>query len=108
MLPLGMVEPGVEALAALLAFGQMLEQDAAGDVAGIVDREPHQARYLLRLAEEMLRGLGEAFALERDDALVALAGHRLVEGDGEIALAEQGEQRRQAGSAASRCASKRT
>ena len=50
--PLGMVEPGVDALAALLAFGQMLEQDAAGDVAGIVDREPHRARYLLRLAEE--------------------------------------------------------
>ncbi len=44
----------------------------------------------------MLDRLGEAAALERHDPLIALAGQRLIEGDREIALAEQGEERRQA------------
>jgi hypothetical protein len=83
MLPFRMVEPGVQALAALLALGKVLEQDPAGDMSGIVDREPDQARDLLGLAEEMLGRLGEAGAFERDDALVALLGGRLIEGDGE-------------------------
>ncbi len=61
------------------------------------DREPHQARDLLGLGEEMLDRLGEVAALERHDPLIALVRHRLVEGDREIALAEQAEQRRLAG-----------
>ena len=73
MLPFGMVEPGVQPLAPLLALGQMLEQDAAGDMAVVVDREPDQARDLLGLAEEMLDRLGEAVAFQRHDALIALA-----------------------------------
>ncbi len=44
---------------------------------------------LLRLAEVILRRLGQRAALERHDALIALLRQRLVEGDGEIALAEQ-------------------
>src|SRR3546814_20311373 len=68
---------------------QMLDEDAAGDMAGFVDGEAPEARYLLGLAEEALRGLGERIALQRHDALVALAAHRVIEGDGEIALAEQ-------------------
>ena len=31
MRPVGMIEPRMEPVAPLLAFGQMLEQDAAGD-----------------------------------------------------------------------------
>ena len=50
----------------------------------------------------------QAFALQRDDALVALVGHRLVEGDREIALAEQREQRRVRTASASRSGSWRT
>ena len=74
MLPFGMVEPRVQPLAPLLALGQMLEQDAAGDMAGIVDREPDQARDLLGLAEEMLcAASARLLAFERNDALIALA-----------------------------------
>ena len=74
MRPVGMVEPGVQPLAALLAFGQMLEQQAAGDPAAVAlfGREPDEARDLLRLGEIALRRLGQAAALQRDDALVAL------------------------------------
>ncbi len=42
----------------------------------------------------MLGRFGEARALQRHDALIALAGRRQVEGDGEEALAEQAEQAR--------------
>ena len=104
MRPVGMVEPRVQPLAALLALGQMLEQQAAGDpvAVALLGREPDQARDLLRLREIALRRLAEVLALERHDALVALVGDRLVEGDREIALAEQllerrlGRQRRRA------------
>jgi hypothetical protein len=88
--------------------GRCWSEEAAGDVAGIVHREPHQARDLLGLGEEALRRLGQARAFQRHDALVALLGRHLVEGDGEIALAEQPLQRRQRRVSASRSGSKRT
>src|SRR4051812_19316952 len=90
MLPFGMIEPRVQPLAPLLALGEVLEEDAAGDLAAIVDRDPDQARNLLGLDEIMLHRLGEAGAFERDDALIALLRERLIEGDREIGLAEQG------------------
>ena len=91
MRPVGMVEPGVQPLAPFLALRQMLEQQAARlpVVAALLGREPHQARDLLRLREIALRRLAEVLALQRDDPLVALVGHRLVERDRQIALAEQ-------------------
>src|SRR5687768_15853172 len=67
----------------------MLDEKPGGDMAGVVDGEPHQARNLLGLAEIALRRLGQRVAFERNDPLVALAAGRLVEGDGKIALAEQ-------------------
>ena len=96
MRPFGMVEPRMQPLAALLALGQMLEQHAAGDPAAVAlfGRQADEARDLLGLGEIALRRLGQAVALQRDDPLVALVGRRLVEGDRQIALAEQGEQRR--------------
>jgi hypothetical protein len=42
----------------------------------------------------MLRRLGQRRSVQRHDALIALAGRRLVEGDRQIALAEQAEQGR--------------
>src|SRR3546814_13178893 len=97
MLPFGMVETGVKPIAPFLPLRQMLDEDAAGDMAGVVDGEAHEARYLLGLAEEALRGLGERIALQRHDALVALAATRVIEGDGYIALAEPGQQRAERG-----------
>src|SRR3546814_10987404 len=93
MLPFGMVETGVKPIAPFLPLRQMLDEDAAGDMAGVVDGEAHEARYLLGLAEEALRGLGERIALQRHDALVAPAAPLWTQGAGEIALAEQAEQR---------------
>src|SRR3546814_9191487 len=69
----------------------MLEKQPAGDMARIAHvrhRQPHERRYLLGLAEIMLGRIRKAFALQRDDALIALAGERLIEGEGEITLAE--------------------
>jgi hypothetical protein len=48
MLPFGIVEAGVEPVAPLLPFRQMLDEDSAGDVAGIVDGEPDHARQSAR------------------------------------------------------------
>lgn len=45
------------------------------------------------LEEIMLRRLRDRFAIQRHDALITLTGHRLIEGDGKIALAKQPEQR---------------
>src|SRR3546814_3912349 len=62
----------------------MLKQQPARDAPrlGIVTRrEPDQARDLLRLPEIMLGGIADRCALERHDALIALAACRLVEGD---------------------------
>ena len=42
--PVGMVEPRVQPLAALLAFGQMLEQQAAGDPMAVALFRPPDAR----------------------------------------------------------------
>ena len=88
-----MVQPSVDALAALLAFGQMLKQQSARDPMSVMlcDRQADQARDLLRLREKALRCLRQAVALQRDDPLVALVHHRMIEGDREIALAEQRE-----------------
>ena len=93
MVPFRVIEPGVQPLAPLLPFRQMLEEEAAGDAAAGVEREPDQARNLLGLDEEMLGRLGQAAAFQRHDPLVALAGQSLIEGDRQIALAEQGEER---------------
>ena len=87
----------MQPLAPHLAGREMLEQHAGADtaLAGIVAHgDVQQARHLLRLGEIMLRGLGQPRAFQRHDALIALAGHRLIEGDGEIALAKQAEQAR--------------
>src|SRR5690242_11617721 len=91
-----MVEARMQPLAALLALGQVLEQEAAGEpmLTALLGREPNQARDLLRLRKIALRRLGKVLALERNDALVALIRDRLVEGDREIALTEQLLQRR--------------
>ncbi len=97
MLPFGVVEPRVDTVAPLLALGQMLEEEAAGDapaVGAAADAEADDAGDLLRLEEIALRRPGDRIAVERDDALVALARRRLVEGDGQIALVEQGTERR--------------
>src|SRR3546814_20443241 len=59
------------------ALGKMLEKQPAGDMARIAHvrhRQPHERRYLLGLAEIMLGRIRKAFALQRDDALIALAG----------------------------------
>ena len=95
MRPIRMVEPRVQPVAPLLAFGQMLEQQPARApaVVALVRGQPNQARDLLGLGEIALRRLGQAVALQRHDPLVALVGRRLVEGDRQIALAEQSEQR---------------
>jgi hypothetical protein len=74
----------------------MLDQESARDMAGVVHRKADQARDLLRLAEEILRGIGQRMAFERDDTLVPLPGE-LVEGDRQITLAEQGLERRNRG-----------
>jgi hypothetical protein len=90
MLPFGIVEAGMETVAALLPFRQMLDENPAGDMPGVVDGEPDDARKLLRLAEIILRCLAERASFERNDPLVSFLGQRMVEGDGEVALAEEG------------------
>src|SRR5215204_3103972 len=86
----------MDSLPPLLAFGQMLEQQAAGGPAAVplLGREADEAWDLLRLGEIALRRMGKAVALQRDDPLVTLVRHRLVECDRQITLAEQGEERR--------------
>jgi hypothetical protein len=70
----------------------MLEEDAARDqlaVGATLDAEPDEARDLLRLQEIALGRRAQRIAVERDDALIALLGGRLIEGDREITLVEQ-------------------
>ena len=55
----------------------------------LADREPHPGRDLLRAQEIFVRGVFEAAALERDQALVAAHVRALVDGHGEMAAAEQ-------------------
>src|SRR3546814_16667266 len=84
MVPFGIVVPNMEAVAADFALGQMLKQQPAGKAArfGIVARgKLDQARNLLRLLEIMLGSLADRRAFERDDALIAFGGGRLVGGD---------------------------
>src|SRR5690348_9776996 len=86
-----MIKPRVQPLAPLLSFRQMLEQQAACEpmLPALLGGEPHQARDLLGLREIALRRVAEVLSLERHDALIALVRQRLVEGDREIAIAEQ-------------------
>src|SRR3546814_4561290 len=96
MRPFGMIVPDVQPVASDLPFRQMLKQQPARDAPrlGIVTRrEPDQARDLLRLPEIMLGGIADRCALERHDALIALAACRLVEGDRQESLAEQGDRK---------------
>ena len=79
----------------------MLDQQSAGApvpaprralAAGCVvarHGEPDERRQLLGLAEIGQRRLGEALAVERDDALVALHVAARIDGHGEMAAAEQ-------------------
>ena len=53
------------------------------------DREPHPRRDLLGAQEIFVRGVLEAAAFERDQALVAAHVGALVDGHGEMAVAEQ-------------------
>ena len=79
MLPFGMVEPRVQPLAPVLALGQMLEEQPARDVPPVriaPHAEADQRRDLLGLDEIALRRLRQRLAVERHDALIALAGRR--------------------------------
>ncbi len=82
MFPFRMIEPGVKPLSPFFSFRQMLDQDAPGNVAGIIDRKPDEAWDLFRLCEKTLGGLGKTGALQRHDALVALSSQRLIECNG--------------------------
>ncbi len=99
MPPFGVVELGMDSLAPFLALGQMLEDDPARDPSVIVPnfpaatsrREPNDRRDLLGLGEIALRREGQAAAFQRNDSLVAFLGRCPIEGDRQIALAEQRE-----------------
>ena len=95
MFPFGMVELGVEALAAFLAFGKVLHQQARCThlLAIRTHCRPDQRGHLLGLVEIALARLGQAVTLERNDALVATLAACKVEGDRKVALAEQREER---------------
>jgi hypothetical protein len=96
MRPVGMVEPGVEPVAALLALGQMLEQQSSRDSSP--SRFSAASRTMLGICSDWAKKLSAASArlspVERDDPLIALVHPRMVEGDRQIAFAEQGEERR--------------
>src|SRR3954454_15798948 len=96
MRPVGMIEARMQPVAPFLAFRQMLEQQPArGPVAvAFLRRQPDEAGDLLGLREITLRRLAEVAAFTWHDALVALVGDRLVEGDRQKALAEQLLERR--------------
>src|SRR6185369_12009869 len=89
--PVWMIEPRVQPFTPLFALRQMLEQQTAGEpmLTALLGCQSDKARYLLGLRKIALRSLAEVLPLQRNDALVALLRHRLVEGDREIALAEQ-------------------
>ena len=83
---------------ALRRLGQELQQHAAGAPAMLAaiaaapflaDREPHPGRDLLGAQEIFMRGVFQTAAVERDQALVAAHVRALVDGHGEMALAEQ-------------------
>ena len=80
-------------------FGQELQQDAAGAPAPacavftgaklLGDRKPHAGRNLLRAQKIFVRGLFEVVALERNKPLIAAHVGALIDGHGEVAVAEQ-------------------
>jgi hypothetical protein len=76
----------VQPLAAFLAIGQILHQQPAAHAmpARIRHAQPDQRGQLLGLHEIALAGFGQALALQRHNALIALAGYRQIEGDGQI------------------------
>jgi hypothetical protein len=49
-----------------------------------------KAGYLFGVGEIAFRRLGQRSAFQRNDALIAFARYRLIEGDRQIALAEEG------------------
>src|SRR5690606_33791295 len=91
MLPFGVVHPYVEPLASFLTIGEVLDQEATGEGATIFGgrRRADQRRNLLASREIGFDRSRERIALERDHALIALAGRRQLEGDREVAGAEQ-------------------
>src|SRR4051794_35785935 len=79
-------------------LGQKLQQDAAGAPAMfaalaaaklLTDGKAHAGRDLFGPQKIFVRGVFEAAALERDQALVAAHVGALVDGHGEVTLAEQ-------------------
>src|SRR6185437_8210053 len=75
---------------------QALEHDAAGAPSagrGASDGQLDARLDLLRLAEVMVRALAESGALELDDALVAVGMLALVDGEGDVAGAEEARHR---------------
>ena len=97
MLPFGMIEPGVEPLAPVLALGQMLEKQPARDGMSrpvAADADADEGGNLFGLDEIAFDRLRQRLAVERNDPLIAPAAGLEVEGDRQIALAEQREERR--------------
>ena len=88
---------GIEigAAQALGRVGQELRQQAAGaplDAArrhALADGEPNQRRNLLGAVEIIVGGVLQVLPLQRDDALVARQVAAGIDGEGEIAVAEQ-------------------
>ena len=74
----------------------MLQENAAGETAASLDADggTDQGRHLLTLFEVGFDRLREGLALQRHDALVALVRFGDVEGDRQVSLAEQLEERR--------------
>ncbi len=79
--------------------GDLLQDQCAGPPAllGLLAGEVHEAAELLAGAEVVQRHLGQVAALDRDDALVAVLVRPLVDGEGEIAVAEKLGGRRRSG-----------
>src|SRR4051794_40849937 len=83
----------------LRRLGQKLQEHAAGAPAMFwtgaaaapffADREPHPGRNLLRTQKILVRGVFQAAALERDQALVTAHVGALIDGHRKVALAEQ-------------------
>ncbi len=55
----------------------------------LADRDPHPRRNLLRAQEIFMGGIFQPAAVERDQALIAAHVRPLVDGHGEMTLAEQ-------------------
>src|SRR5690606_7055142 len=93
VLPFRMIGPRVNAVAVLFGVGQVLDEQSARNTGLGPDANggPDQRRNLLALREISFDRLGERFAFERHDALIALVGD--LESDREMALAEKRRKR---------------